>query len=568
MPWTIQDVEKHKKGLTKPQKEKWVVVANSVRKSCMAKGESEKVCDVKAIKAANVKAVMSNDVEAIVNFDSTIKTSDLKSLETETTDEGLLIKSLPVFKAGVYRDIIYSEDYIDRNFIGQFREDDDVPVQADHSSSVFATLGWVKSLKRKSKMMYADFLLSDDNAIARWKKGLLKKFSISVDTINDKVREISIVAFPYVKSARVHNDVDVNENEDNLNINATEINGSYFVTIEGEQFEAKKNEENLWFFFPISRRDKDGEIVQEESINITDEDIDNIDIKEDIASDDDYGVDEEGESFAQEDFAKWSAKYKNSLPDSSFLLVKRPVRDKNRDRALPIKDSSGKFSRSHVQNALSRIDQVKDFSSDSITTAKKRLTRISNKLGVQIESKHSEDNVMKIEDLKKIDLSKLTGEGSELFKEALEQIGTIEKARDEAVSKLSAAEKLNEKYVAEAKESKINEALSKLKTEGKIVPAQEESIKAFMKTLSADKIDNFEKVLSDGKVAIDLSETGLGEGEDSTSNKDTLDIDKLSAVDINAIAEKLASEHSVDFHTALDWCYDDGKVNKAGKLIE
>lgn len=54
MPWNISDVDKHKKGLTKSQKEKWVKVANSVLEECQEMKQEN--CDAKAIRTAN-KAV-------------------------------------------------------------------------------------------------------------------------------------------------------------------------------------------------------------------------------------------------------------------------------------------------------------------------------------------------------------------------------------------------------------------------------------------------------------------------------------------------------------------------------
>lgn len=53
MPWSSGDVEKHKKGLSDKQKERWVATANSVLKDCMAKGGSESECAGKAIRIAN-----------------------------------------------------------------------------------------------------------------------------------------------------------------------------------------------------------------------------------------------------------------------------------------------------------------------------------------------------------------------------------------------------------------------------------------------------------------------------------------------------------------------------------
>lgn len=53
MPWTITDVEEHKKGLSDKGKAQWVRIANSVLKKLMAKGITEKKAAASAIKQAN-----------------------------------------------------------------------------------------------------------------------------------------------------------------------------------------------------------------------------------------------------------------------------------------------------------------------------------------------------------------------------------------------------------------------------------------------------------------------------------------------------------------------------------
>jgi hypothetical protein len=51
MPWTVDDVEKHNKGLSDAQKKTWVRVANTALARCnQAKGKN---CDASAIKQAN-----------------------------------------------------------------------------------------------------------------------------------------------------------------------------------------------------------------------------------------------------------------------------------------------------------------------------------------------------------------------------------------------------------------------------------------------------------------------------------------------------------------------------------
>jgi hypothetical protein len=51
MPWTVKDVDRHKKGLTDKQKETWVKVANSALKRCQDKGGDD--CEASAIRQAN-----------------------------------------------------------------------------------------------------------------------------------------------------------------------------------------------------------------------------------------------------------------------------------------------------------------------------------------------------------------------------------------------------------------------------------------------------------------------------------------------------------------------------------
>jgi len=53
MPWTINDVDRHNKGLSRKEKRKWVSVANSALKMCMSKGGDDASCAPKAIRIAN-----------------------------------------------------------------------------------------------------------------------------------------------------------------------------------------------------------------------------------------------------------------------------------------------------------------------------------------------------------------------------------------------------------------------------------------------------------------------------------------------------------------------------------
>ena len=62
MPWTVSDVDKHKKGLSKShkkglsksQKQKWVRIANSILEECR-ETSNDSSCDAQAIRIANSK---------------------------------------------------------------------------------------------------------------------------------------------------------------------------------------------------------------------------------------------------------------------------------------------------------------------------------------------------------------------------------------------------------------------------------------------------------------------------------------------------------------------------------
>jgi hypothetical protein len=64
MPWTVSDVDKHKKGLTPQQKAQWVAIANSVMKKCMANGGTDATCAPSAIQQAS--GVVGNHVRVNV----------------------------------------------------------------------------------------------------------------------------------------------------------------------------------------------------------------------------------------------------------------------------------------------------------------------------------------------------------------------------------------------------------------------------------------------------------------------------------------------------------------------
>lgn len=53
MPWTVKDVDGHKRGLTDDEKKRWVKMANGILKSCEESGG--KNCEAKAIMISNAR---------------------------------------------------------------------------------------------------------------------------------------------------------------------------------------------------------------------------------------------------------------------------------------------------------------------------------------------------------------------------------------------------------------------------------------------------------------------------------------------------------------------------------
>lgn len=90
MPWTVDEVEKHKEGLSDKDKERWVAVANSTREACIKDGGDPDECDAKAIKMANgVTKESSNFVGDVV-----------KLIEKQVTDSKDGIFPIKIIKPG------------------------------------------------------------------------------------------------------------------------------------------------------------------------------------------------------------------------------------------------------------------------------------------------------------------------------------------------------------------------------------------------------------------------------------------------------------------------------------
>jgi Putative phage serine protease XkdF len=78
MPWTVEDVDSHKKGLTPKQKRTWVHIANNALSSCLDEGKSQTFCEGRAIRMASgsVDKEMPSDHLALVVEAAIAKSDD------------------------------------------------------------------------------------------------------------------------------------------------------------------------------------------------------------------------------------------------------------------------------------------------------------------------------------------------------------------------------------------------------------------------------------------------------------------------------------------------------------
>ncbi|TWJ39652.1 hypothetical protein CHCC5027_3565 [Bacillus paralicheniformis] len=124
-------------------------------------------------------------------------------------DGNTMTKEAEMFSVGIHRGIEYTED--DINVLAEnFSAEEDIPVQLDHSESARDTVGYIKEVFSKDGKLMGKVEIIDEYAQERVKKGLMKKLSISFylrDTEDGlkphKLREVSLVAFPQVKGARL-----------------------------------------------------------------------------------------------------------------------------------------------------------------------------------------------------------------------------------------------------------------------------------------------------------------------------------------------------------------------------
>lgn len=98
MPWTVNDVDSHKKGLTAKQKKRWVEIANAALKACQDKGESEETCAASAIRQAN--GVVNNSMETLIHVN--IKAENYQIIRRKYEGKDYMIVPVTMMVEGVH----------------------------------------------------------------------------------------------------------------------------------------------------------------------------------------------------------------------------------------------------------------------------------------------------------------------------------------------------------------------------------------------------------------------------------------------------------------------------------
>lgn len=141
---------------------------------------------------------MSEKLFYIGNFGEKLESQDDK-----------YIKEAEMFSTGVHRGVEYTEEDIDE-LVNNFSSEEDIPVQIDHSESARDTVGYVREVFSNGGKLMGKLEILDKAIQERINMGLMKKLSVSFYLKHTeegfkphKLREVSLVAFPQVKGARL-----------------------------------------------------------------------------------------------------------------------------------------------------------------------------------------------------------------------------------------------------------------------------------------------------------------------------------------------------------------------------
>ncbi len=224
MPWKVEDVDHHKRGLTAKQKAKWVLIANDALGACIKNGGDDASCAPRAIRIANSQ-FSGNEITGGAF-------REIKGIE-----EFQLI--LPV---GKYHNPLYGllnismgscEDMV-ANWEAKVLGERTPYIDVDHKGG--AAMGWIKELEARADGLYARIEWTEPGK-ELLEKGLYKYFSAQIGNHTDihtglEIKNVLIAATltntPFMNTMPEAHLNDVNhpphrERDNNLNLNIEDL---------------------------------------------------------------------------------------------------------------------------------------------------------------------------------------------------------------------------------------------------------------------------------------------------------------------------------------------------------
>lgn len=139
---------------------------------------------------------------------------------SEAISEGEdLIKEAIMFSTGTHRGKEYTEEHLN-TLANNFAAEDAIPIQLDHSESARDTVGFLEDAYVKDGKLLGKVRIIEEWAKNRVAKKLLNKLSVSFYKDKEgnptRLREVSLVAFPQLKGAKLFSENGFTSESDEL----------------------------------------------------------------------------------------------------------------------------------------------------------------------------------------------------------------------------------------------------------------------------------------------------------------------------------------------------------------
>lgn len=150
-----------------------------------------------------------------------------------------LIKEAIMFSTGNHRGKEYTEAHL-QTLVDSFSVEDAIPLQLDHSESARDTVGFLEEASVQNGKLLGKVRIIEESAKEKVIKKLLNKISVSFYTDREgnptRLREVSLVAFPQLKGAKLFSENGFSSESDELVIkeetNMTEETKQNFAELE------------------------------------------------------------------------------------------------------------------------------------------------------------------------------------------------------------------------------------------------------------------------------------------------------------------------------------------------